>query len=48
LNYTDDPSLDAQTHTLAFQALADITRLRLPNDSSAWRSWYDSTRGDSF
>jgi hypothetical protein len=48
LSYTDDPSLDAQTHTLAFQALADITRLRLPNDSNAWRSWYDSTKGDSF
>ena len=26
LTYTDDPSLDAQTHVWAFQALNDITR----------------------
>ncbi len=42
INYTDDPSLDAQTHTWAFQALADITRQRLPNESAAWREWYRS------
>ena len=46
LNYTDDPSLDAQTHNWAFQALSDITRQRLPHDSAAWRSWYDSTKSD--
>jgi len=46
LNYSDDPALDAQTHTWAFQALSDITRQRLPNDSSAWRSWYASTQGN--
>jgi len=46
LNYTDDPALDAQTHTWAFQALSDITRQRLPHDSAAWRSWYDSTKSD--
>lgn len=44
LNYTDDPSLDAQTHAWAFQALGDITRQQLPNDPLAWRSWYDSTK----
>jgi len=44
LSYTDDPSLDAQTHAWAFQALGDITRQRLPNDSNAWRSWFDSTK----
>lgn len=44
LNYTDDPSLDAQTHAWAFQALGDITRQRLPHDSSAWRSWYENNR----
>lgn len=44
LNYTDDPSLDAQTHAWAFQSLGDITRQRLPNDSSAWRSWYENNR----
>jgi hypothetical protein len=46
VNYTDDPSLDSQTHGWAFQALGDITRQRLPNDSAAWRSWYESTKSD--
>jgi HEAT repeat protein len=46
LSYSGDPSLDAQTHAWAFQALADITHQRLPNDSNAWRSWYQSTKGD--
>jgi len=46
LNYTDDASLDAQTHGWAFQALGDITHQRLPNDAEAWRSWYNSTRND--
>lgn len=43
---TDDPSLDAQTHAWAFQALKDITHERLPSDSAAWRSWYKSSRPD--
>ena len=42
LNYTDDPSLDAQTHAWAFQALNDITGQHLPNDSEAWRTWYQN------
>ena len=46
LNYSDDASLDAQTHGWAFQALGDITHQRLPNDAGAWRSWYNSTRND--
>jgi len=46
LTYSDDPSLDAQTHAWAFQALADITQQRLPNDSAAWRTWY-ATSGAS-
>jgi HEAT repeats len=46
LSYSDDPSLDAQTHGWAFQALGDITRQRLPHDSNAWRSWYESSKGD--
>jgi HEAT repeat protein len=46
LTYSDDPALDAQTHAWAFQALHDITRQRLPNDSNVWRSWYESTKGD--
>ncbi len=43
INYSDDPALDAQTHALAFQALADITNQRLPNDSAAWRNWYQTS-----
>jgi HEAT repeat protein len=43
LNFTDDPSLDPQTHAWAFQALADITGQRLPKDSAAWRNWYASS-----
>jgi len=46
LSYSDDPALDSQTHRWAFQALADITRQRLPNDSATWRAWYDSNRAD--
>jgi HEAT repeat protein len=46
ISYTDDPALDADTHGWAFQALHDITRQRLPNDSNAWRSWYETTKGD--
>jgi hypothetical protein len=43
INYSDDPALDAQTHAWAFQALADITKQRLPNDTAAWRSWYQTS-----
>ncbi len=46
LSYSDDPELDAQTHMWAFQALADITRQHLPNDSATWRAWYDSNRAE--
>lgn len=46
LNYTEDTALDAQTHAWAFQALGDITHQRLPNNSVAWRSWYDSAKKD--
>jgi HEAT repeats len=46
LNYTDDPALDAQTRTWAFQALTCITGERLPNDSGAWRFWYASAKVD--
>jgi len=42
IELSDDLSLDAQTHAWAFHALSDITHQRLPNDSTAWRSWYAS------
>jgi HEAT repeats len=44
LDYADDASLDAQTHTWVYQALRDITGQNLPSDSSSWRSWYESNR----
>jgi hypothetical protein len=44
LEYSDDPLLDAQTHTWVFQALRDITGQSLPHESAAWRRWYDSQR----
>jgi hypothetical protein len=43
LNYSDDPTLDAQTRRWAFQALNDISHQHLPNDSAAWRTWYKQT-----
>jgi hypothetical protein len=42
IEYSSDPALDAQTHGWAFQALGDITQQRLPNNTAAWRSWYES------
>lgn len=46
LTYMEDPGLDAQTHTWAYQALSDITRERLPNDPAAWRNWYESAKNN--
>ena len=46
VNYTEDPSLDAQTHGWASQALTDITHQHFGNDSNAWRNWYDSTKAE--
>lgn len=46
VTYTDDPSLDAQTHGWASQALTDITHQHFGNDSSAWRNWYESSKSE--
>jgi HEAT repeat protein len=46
LTYTDDPSLDAQTHGWASQALTDITQQHFGNDSNAWRNWYESSKSE--
>ncbi len=46
VNDTDDPSLDAQTHAWATQALSDITHQHFGNDPNAWRTWYSSTKAD--
>ena len=40
LDFADDSSLDAQTHSWVYQALRDITGQSLPNDPGAWRNWY--------
>jgi len=45
IDYSDDPSLDAQTHAWVFQALSDITGRRLPRDAVAWRNWYQASVG---
>jgi hypothetical protein len=42
IDYSGDSALDVQTRAWAFQALAEITRQRLPNDSAAWRTWYQT------
>jgi hypothetical protein len=44
LEYADDAALDAQTHGWVYQALRDITGQTLPNDSSSWKSWYETNR----
>lgn len=43
INFSEEAALDAQTRGWAFQALADITQQHLPNDSIAWRNWYQET-----
>lgn len=45
INDSDDLSLDPETRSWAFQALADITGQHLQNDSAAWRNWYQTSVG---
>lgn len=45
LNYSDDLQLDEQTRGWAFHALSDITHQRLPNNTAAWRGWYEAESG---
>jgi hypothetical protein len=47
IDFSGDPALDPQTHAWAFQALAAITQQRLPNDSAAWRNWYQESAASS-
>jgi HEAT repeat protein len=44
LDYAEDTSLDAQTHTWVYHALRDITGQNLPSDPAAWRNWYSTTQ----
>lgn len=45
IEYADDQSLDAQTHSWIYQALRDITGQSLPHEPGAWQQWYDSNDG---
>lgn len=45
INFSEDPSLDAQTHAWAFQALGDITHQQFGNNTAAWRQWYETEVG---
>jgi hypothetical protein len=47
IEYSGDPALDAQTRGWAFQALGDITKQHLPNDSASWREWYQSSAANN-
>jgi hypothetical protein len=40
IDYSDDSALDGQTRGLAFEALKEITKQPLADDSAAWREWY--------
>ncbi len=40
LEFADDASLGADTHSWVFQALRDISGQSLPSDAGAWRNWY--------
>jgi HEAT repeat protein len=42
--YAGDPALDAATHAWSYHALRDITSQNLPDDSAAWRKWYEGSR----
>jgi HEAT repeat protein len=44
LDYAEEASLDAQTHTWVYHALRDITGQNLPNDPAAWRNWYSTNQ----
>src|SRR5580698_8170298 len=41
LDLADDTALNATTRNWVFQALREITNQSIPNDSRAWRSWYE-------
>jgi hypothetical protein len=42
LDYADDTTLDAQTRSWVYHALRDITAQNLPENATAWRSWYQA------
>jgi HEAT repeat protein len=42
IRYADDSSLDDQTRGWVFQALSDISGLRLGKDAAVWRAWWEN------
>ena len=44
LDFADDASLDPATRAFTFHALRDITAQNIPDDATAWRIWYNTTR----
>ena len=44
LDFADDASLDLATRAFTFHALRDITAQNIPDDATAWRTWYNTTR----
>jgi len=46
VSFAQDSSLNSETQAWVFQALGDITKQRLPNDSAAWRNWYATSKGE--
>jgi HEAT repeat protein len=43
IEFAEDASLDAQTHSNVYHALRDITAQSLLEDPAAWRKWYSSS-----
>ena len=43
IDFAEDTSLDAQTHSWVYHALRDITAQNLPPNAAAWRSWYETS-----
>jgi hypothetical protein len=42
IEFSEDGSLDAQTHSWVYHALRDITAQNLPENAAAWRGWYET------
>jgi hypothetical protein len=40
IRFADDPGLDGQTRSWVFQALSDISGVRLGKDAALWREWW--------
>ena len=41
LELAENPTINSQMRNWSFLAMREITDLNLPNDTAAWRAWYD-------